>query len=112
MRGMTAMPRRGDMDRFPSAISMRVRPGRVGRRRALPWSRRGVGAHGGSAERWDTDRLRRPRGNDPAAPPPVSIAIEYAVAGSPQDERLCREQTRAVLDLLSDIIQRRGERAA
>jgi len=111
MRGMTAMPRRGDAHTFQAAINMRVRSGLVGRRRTLPWARRGVGAHGGSAEASDSDHLRRRRRNDPA-PPPVSISIEYAALGSPQDERLCREQTRAVLDLLSDIMQRRSGRAA
>jgi len=111
MRGLTSMPGRGATDMFQAAISMRVRPGSVGRRRTLAWSRRGAGAHGGSPEASDCDRSRRPRRNDPV-PLPVAISIEYAVAGSPQDERLCREQTRAVLDLLSDIIERRGERAA
>lgn len=111
MRGMATMPRRGGARVFEGAINTRARSGSVGRCRALSWTRRGVGAHGGSAEGWASDRSRRLRRNDLAAPPPVSISIEYAVAGSPQDERLCREQTRAVLDLLADIIKRRKEAA-
>lgn len=111
MRGSSTMPRRGDAAMFQAAISMRVRPGSLSRNRTLPWARRRAGAHGDSAEASDPHRSRRPRRNDPV-PPPVAISIDYTVAGSPQDERLCREQTGAVLDLLADIIQRRAEKAA
>ncbi len=111
MRGSSTMPRRGDAAMFQAAIGMRVRPGSLGQGRTLPWPRRRAGAHGDSAEASDPHRSRRPRRNDPV-PPPVAISIEYTASGSPQDERLCREQTRAVLDLLADIIQRRAERAA
>lgn len=111
MRPTTAMPRPGGADMFQAAINLRVRPISVGPRGTLVWSRRRAGGLRGSPEASDCDRSRRPRRND-LVPPPVAISIEYTVAGSPQDERLCREQTRAVLDLLADIIERRGERAA
>jgi hypothetical protein len=114
MQGLATMPRRGDARTFHAAIDLRVRANSARRGRVFPWARRGLGAHGGSAEGSDSDRsrrTRRTRRND-LAPPPVSISTEYTVVGSPQDERLCREQTRAVIDLLSDIIQRRNARAA
>jgi hypothetical protein len=92
-------------------MSRPVRTRMVRRRATLPWPRRGLGAHRQQDEAPDSHRLRRPSRNDLAAAP-VSISVEYTVPGSPQDERLCREQARAVLELLSDIVKRRGDRAA
>lgn len=44
---------------------------------------------------------------DDLASAPITISIEQTAPGSPLDERLCREQTRALLDLLVDVAARR-----
>lgn len=50
---------------------------------------------------------RRRATHDDLASAQITISIEEATPGSPLDERLRREQTRALLNLLVDIIARR-----
>src|SRR5258705_13813382 len=50
---------------------------------------------------------RRRATHDDLASAHITISIEEATPGSPLDERLRREQTRALLNLLVDVIARR-----
>lgn len=49
----------------------------------------------------------RRRATDDLASAEINISIEQTVPGTPLDERLRREQTRALLDLLVDVSARR-----
>lgn len=44
--------------------------------------------------------------DDPLDGAPVAVSIEHTKPGSPLDEQLCREQVRALLDLLADHVRR------
>jgi hypothetical protein len=53
---------------------------------------------------------RRRATHDDLATARITVSIEQTVPGSPLDERLRREQTRALLDLLVDVAARRKAR--
>jgi hypothetical protein len=118
MGTLTTMPRRHrDM---PTLRPTRVRPGLVRAshiRRDRPLrgldtiGRRVLGALPPDTSSFG-ERPRKREIRDELEHARITVQVEHTVPGSPQDERLYREQTRAVLDLLSDIIQRRGETAA
>lgn len=54
---------------------------------------------------------RRRAAHDDLTSAQITISVEQASPGSPLDERLRREQTRALLDLLVDIAARRKAKA-
>lgn len=61
-------------------------------------------------------RARRPKRSpaprDPLDGAPIVVSIEHTKPGSPLDEHLRREQTRALLDLLADHVARQRKRKA
>jgi hypothetical protein len=48
----------------------------------------------------------KPASSDPLDGAPIVVSVEYTTPGSPLDEHLRREQTRALLDLLADHARR------
>lgn len=64
--------------------------------------------HSAAAAAPAPSRSQAPR--DPLEGAPVVVSIEHTKPGSPLDEHLRREQTRALLDLLADHVARQQKR--
>jgi hypothetical protein len=54
----------------------------------------------------------KPAAGDPLEGAPIVVSVEYTKPGSPLDEHLRREQTRALLDLLADHARRQRSRGS
>jgi hypothetical protein len=80
----------------------------VGRRSACP--RQDLRSTADRARHVEPKPTQRRAIHDDLASAPITISIEQTAPGSPLDERLCREQTRALLDLLVDVAARRTVR--
>ncbi len=70
-------------------------------------SRKGLRSTADRARHVEPKPTQRRATHDDLASTRITISIEQTVPGSPLDERLRREQTRALLDLLVDIAARR-----
>ena len=70
-------------------------------------SRKGLRSTADRARHVEPKPTRRRVTRDDLASAPITISIEQTAPGSPLDERLRREQTRALLDLLVDVAARR-----
>jgi hypothetical protein len=55
---------------------------------------------------------RKPASGDPLDGAPIVVSVEYTTPGSPLDEHLRREQTRALLNLLADHARRQRSRGS
>ena len=118
MRTLTTMPtRHRDM---PTLRATRLRPGDVNAphiRRDRPLrglsiiGRRVLGALPPDTSSFG-ERPRKREIRDELEHARITVQVEHTVLGSPLDQRLCREQTRALLDLIADVVSRRIRRAA
>jgi len=52
---------------------------------------------------------QKPPASDPLDGAPMVVSVKYTKLGTPLDEQLRREQTRALLDLLADHVRRTRE---
>lgn len=68
--------------------------------------------HAPQRRRSRSDPSRSPAPRDPLDGAPIVVSIEHTKPGSPLDEHLRREQTRALLDLLADHVARQRKRKA
>jgi len=87
-----------------------IRSTTLARRRdhaSRPSTSRDLRSSGGRARCVQPEPDRRRATHDDLASAQITISIEEAAPGSPLDERLRREQTRALLNLLVDVIARR-----
>lgn len=92
-------PRRGGHPATRSAV-------RSGRLRSRPCS--ALIEPNGAPRNHATPR-RKSAASDPLDGAPIVVSVQYTKPGTPLDEQLRREQTRALLDLLADHVRRSRE---